>query len=548
LLALSIAAPSVVWADTQQEIDVSALRVSEAFAAKHPTGMFEVLSPYVMTGEGKEFDFYVLKRGGTEGAASVNIKAVEISAKYGDDFILQERDALGFYHDLEKSEDNPTVLEAQIEANKDILFTTDRLASGSGIELKTLDDIVSGAAAEAENETSSEEESSAAESTTEETTVFDTISIDGELAKNSASGEDSPEVAYSDDMGGYTSALHKMRDEATGKATPTVSDSAAYSLDDVFEVKNKEEVQLMNDAAEAFDGLEYTVNFADGEAYKVIHVKITDDDIYEAQEVFELALFDPTNGAEIGEQSASDVIIDDDEKVEKSSIGFAMENYQVFSDADGVTATLKREGNINDYVSVYVSTLADSAKTDEDYTPVMGDIMFLPGESEKKIYVPILKENIAAKGTTERLYFDITAETEDNANITGSKTRVEMLPFTNTDNRSLVNTTLHSESSENGKVTAFSTEDAPVELFADSGEYWTMVGDNWGVLRTSPTNFPGCSVWSYYNGNEDLVGIERITFKWSNTGIEDSAKNSRQVSTVRFGNVTKTKYKSLSLN
>ena len=148
LLALSIAAPSVVWADTQQEIDVSGLRVSEAFAAKHPHGMFEVLSPYITTSEGKEFDFYVLRRGGTEGAASVNIKAVEISAKYGEDFILQERDALGFYHDLEKSEDTPTLYEAQIEQNKDILFTTDRLASGAAIDVFGIDETASGAAVE----------------------------------------------------------------------------------------------------------------------------------------------------------------------------------------------------------------------------------------------------------------------------------------------------------------------------------------------------------------------------------------------------------------
>ena len=140
LLALSIAAPSVVWADTEQEIDVSGLRVSDAFVAKHPHGMFEVLSPYIMTGEGKEFDFYVLRRGGTEGEASVNIKAVEISAKYGEDFILQERDALGFYHDLEKSEDTPTLYEAQIEQNKDILFTTDRLASGAALDVFGIDE------------------------------------------------------------------------------------------------------------------------------------------------------------------------------------------------------------------------------------------------------------------------------------------------------------------------------------------------------------------------------------------------------------------------
>ena len=145
-----------------------------------------------------------------------------------------------------------------------------------------------------------------------------------------------------------------MHDEATGKTTPAVKDAAKHSLDDIFETQNKEQVQFMNDAAEAFDGLEYTVDFKDGEAYKIIHVKVIDDDVYEAQEAFSLALYGATNGAEIGEQAGSDIIIDDDENVEKCNISFASENYQVFSDADGVTVTLKRDGNANDYVNVYV--------------------------------------------------------------------------------------------------------------------------------------------------------------------------------------------------
>ena len=155
-LALTVAAPNVVWANTQQEIDVSGLKVSDAFAAKHPHGMFEVLSPYIMTGEGKEFDFYVLRRGGTEGEASVNIKAVEISAKYGEDFVLQEKDALGFYHDLQKSADNPTVLENQVELNKDVIFTTDRLASGAAIDVYTFDETASGAAFDAAQDNDTE--------------------------------------------------------------------------------------------------------------------------------------------------------------------------------------------------------------------------------------------------------------------------------------------------------------------------------------------------------------------------------------------------------
>ena len=518
MLALTIAAPSVVWADTGQEIDVSALRVSEAFAAKHPSGVFEVLSPYIITGEGKEFDFYVLRRGGTDGDVGVNIKAIEISAKYGDDFILQEKDALGFYHDLKKSEDNPTILETQIEKNKDVLFTTDRLASGAGFEIYALDENVSGAAVEVEAESNDPDDTQNIEAPA-------VTSID-EALKNT---EETPVTAYSDDMGDYTSALHKMRDEALGKTTPVVTDSAEHTLDDFFEPQNKEQLKLMNDAAAAFDGLAYTVDFADGEAYKVIHVKVTDDDEYEAQEAISLALYDPTNGAELGDQCTSNIYINDNDNVEKCDISFALDNYQVFSDADGVTVTLKREGNANDYVSVYVSTLADTAKADEDYTPVMGDIMFLPGETEKNIYIPILKDKIAEKHLDESIAFDITAETEDNANVTGKKTRIEILPFTNTDNKALINVY---GTDESGNVTTYS-DDAPLEVFDASSDYFTILSDC--SKSYSEDGFPSYSEnwWSTWI-NRDLTGVEHISWEWKNDA-EASAYNRRQKSTITIG-------------
>lgn len=519
LLSLSIAATSVVWADTGQDIDVSGLRVSDAFAAQYPHGMFEVLSPYIITGEGKEFDFYVLRRGGTEGEASVNIKEIGISAKYGEDFVFREKDALGFYHDLKKNKDNPSLLESQIEQNKDILFTTDRLASDVGIDVYTFDDVTSENAVDA----------------TEEADVRDadkSISIDEALQQEKAPAE----ASYSDDMGGYTSSLHKMRDEATGVVTPEVSDSASYSLEETFKIKNEERVKLMNDAAESFEGLEYTLDFKDGQAYKIIHVKITDDDIYEAQEAFTLALYNATNGACIGEQSTSDVIIDDDENIERSKISFTSDNYQVFSDADGVTVALKREGNVNDYVNVYVSTLSDTAKADEDYTPVMGDIMFLPGETEKKIYIPLLKDNIAEKDLEGGLYFEITAETEDNADIEEKRARIEILPFTNLNNEALVNVT---DNSSKGNVR--DSEDLSLEMYESSDQYERWGGNESYTMKKSVGLFKEGNCW--YDGTRDLTGIERITFKWSNTGVDASSYNSRQVSTVSIGGKTKTSYK-----
>lgn len=184
MLAFTMAAPSTVWADTQPEIDVSALRVSDQFAAKHPNGMFEVLSPMIQTGEGKEFDFYVLRRGGTEGKASVKLKAVEISAKYGEDFILQEKDALGFYHNIEKIGGDSTLLEKQVEMNKDVLFTTDRVTSGMSLNIHSYDELTSGAAAEVLDVTSESE--NARDNGSADNTVSSEIRSSDELASGAA--------------------------------------------------------------------------------------------------------------------------------------------------------------------------------------------------------------------------------------------------------------------------------------------------------------------------------------------------------------------------
>ncbi|MBR1737276.1 MAG: hypothetical protein IJ736_09715 [Firmicutes bacterium] len=411
------------------------------------------------------------------------------------------------------------MLEHQVEENKDILFTTDRLASGAGLELYALDDIVSGTAAEVDTDTDGDTVNEVSEN---ETAAEKTVSVDEVLQAE----EDAPVTAYSDDLGGYTSALHKMRDEALGENTPVVNDSAEYSLDDFFEPQSKEQLELVNEAAAELDGLAYTVDFADGEAYKVIHVKVTNDDEYEAQEAFSLALYDPTNGAELGDQCTSNVYIEDDENVERCNVSFALENYQVFSNADGVTVTLKREGNANDYVSVYVSTLADTAKADEDYTPVMGDMMFLPGETEKKIYVPILKDKIAEKQLDEPISFDITAETEDNADVTG-KTHVEILPFTNSDNQALINV---SDVDENGKITAYSDNDESLELFAASSESFGILNDH--TMHYDDTRWLTESTWKpAWERYNDLTGVEYISWEWKND-VEASAYDRRQKSYV----------------
>lgn len=295
VLAATITAPSVVWADTTPEPDLSALRVSDAFAEKHPHGMFEVLAPKISTTEGDVFNYYVLRRGGTEGEVSIDIKAVELSAKYGEDFVLQEKDAFGFYHDLKKSEDNPTLFESQIEANKDEVFTTDRIVSGAAAQFYDLEEagVLSGTAVEVSEEPS------------------DLIGIDEGLKTE----EEAPVVDYADGMGGYTSALHKMHDEATGKNTPNFEDKGKHELDlDSFFEPDRETKDAAKAYAEMFEeeeGISYTMNFDDGEAYKTLRVKVLDDDVYETQEMLIFGICPPTGGGELGSRITSNIYIND---------------------------------------------------------------------------------------------------------------------------------------------------------------------------------------------------------------------------------------------
>ncbi len=528
MLAAAILAPSTVWADTQTEPDVSQLRVSDEFAAKHPNGMFEVLAPQISTAEGEEFDYYVVRRGGTEGEVSVNIKAIEISAKYGEDFVLQEKDMFGFYHDLKKSEDNPTVFESQIELNENMLFTTDRISSGASVEpyfFAATDDIASAASAEAQVESveSAEENvyEESEEKPEEEEDTPQLISIDEGLKMK----EDASDVEYSDnDMGDYTSALHKMHDEATGKATAGYTDESAHSLDSFFEPddETKEIADDVSKAAAEAEGISYTMTFADGEAYKLLHVKIIDDDIYETQDILEFALNTPTNGAELGSRITSVVYINNDEKVERCELGFEKESYEVFSDAEGIVLKLVRKGNANDFLGVYVSTLADSAKADEHYIPVMGDVSFMPGETEKKIYVPFIKDGL--KDITETVGFDITAETEDNANVTIGKAHVDILPYSNNDNKSLVNYSGEVDTAEDHSAdTAFATiysntiannGIAPISA-SNRTLKWTSTSHPDGVLKASVDwkgIFHNPSPDAEDNDTWDLVGIDHIDY------------------------------------
>lgn len=97
-----------VHAEEIASIPGDAFRVSDEFA----TVQFE-------TTEGaSDFDVIVVKHGGTAGKVEVDFKIIEVTAKYGEDFVILVPNR---YSDtaLKKETDSPTLLESALEENKD---------------------------------------------------------------------------------------------------------------------------------------------------------------------------------------------------------------------------------------------------------------------------------------------------------------------------------------------------------------------------------------------------------------------------------------------
>lgn len=114
LLTLSILTQCLPLTAHADEIDLSseALMVSEEFAEKYPNGMIDIATQNTLVSEDAgEISIYVVRRGGTQGQVDVSLKAIEVTAKHGEDFVLLT-DGLFGQKPVDKEIDSPTLLES----------------------------------------------------------------------------------------------------------------------------------------------------------------------------------------------------------------------------------------------------------------------------------------------------------------------------------------------------------------------------------------------------------------------------------------------------
>lgn len=488
--------PMTVFAASEEyDLSPEALRVSDEFAAQYPNGLLDIVNQNTITNEDSgEIHFYVARRGGTDGEFDVSLKAIEMTAKYGEDFVFLE-EGLFSSNEVEKVIDSPTLLESSIIDYGDEPVTVE--GAESYYEEET--EAPSSDEAQAEDEVDNTAvEDNKTDTATESETDRETESVETYETEITAA-----EVSVESD--GYASSLHKMRDEILNKKTTSNTTYNGYTdLANLFSVENEDDVLRDEAMSAVMPGAVLDLHFDDGENYKIITVKILNDDIVEDDEAFMLGLFN-CEGAELGNSATSNVCItDNDIKTELTDLYFEESYVSAYDQSSTVRLKIARSNNIETYQLLQIQTMGDTAVADKNYSSLITETVLLAGQEYKYIDIPIKKANI-----TESVSFDVVVS---GAECNDTTATVVIYP-TDTD----AGIALMSDD-----ISLMATDSQPYitiqggayngnnQSYANSGSVYVQTkGDgehDFGVVELSKDSHR----WGYLKYNLDLRGIEKV--------------------------------------
>lgn len=198
----------------------------------------------------------------------------------------------------------------------------------------------------------------------------------------------------------FTNANYTI-DENSGTATITVSRSGAntgvVSVD--YGISGRTAV-----AGSDFTDTSGTLTWADGDsADKTFSVAINDDGEFENDEIVELYLYKPSNGAIVGQQFNSTLTIKNDDPAPTLSFSYPL--FTVVENEPSTSIYVSRGTNNVGAISVNYSISAGSATVDSDYVNVVsGTLNWADGDgADKSFIIPLLDDTLYEGTETVRL-------------------------------------------------------------------------------------------------------------------------------------------------
>lgn len=357
--------PVAVFADDGAEEQIRQKLLASVDSAVYADGIIDFLTPRMETSEDLGFvEFAIVRKGNTDAEASATFKAIDVSAKYGEDYLIKVPKTI-FSDTLTADPGSKSFVELNSAAEEEnaIILTEDT-------EDSVLEDVY---------EPKGEEQPVLPESEVQPESEF----------------QQEPEVQY-EVLKGET-VKNKVYQGTGLQYARTVLTGAPSENRNWTEADDKTKAKLAaayNSTYEDLPGAQYTLTFKPGEYIKKLRFYTIDDRVSEDEEQVLFALINPV-GAKISENPTGYMNIVDNE--EKEPLVFEIKENVVTLDqeSDYAQVTVHRISGLNRYGTAEIGTASQTAQAGVYYDAFYEEIPFVPGQEYKTIKIPIKKHPIS---------------------------------------------------------------------------------------------------------------------------------------------------------
>lgn len=356
-------------------------------AEQYPSGIFEFATVVneVEENSSEPLKLYVVRHGGTEGEATINLKFADYSAEYGKDYYAKLSDSF-FAEKIEKNEDSePFMYMFSGEGDKEI-----------DVDNMTREDLVNAYGEErVEKMTEALQEYHEAEA-----------NADSEAAEGEETTVDSEEgKAYGDDKQKDESVISSESALYNLPKTQSQYAGAEISINDVLggEEENENAAKLTWELMEnVFPGTGAELKFGDGEYIKEIAVYPIKNGTSDGNRIFTVVLNGGSDNITISPNNSATCTIKDDEPDELSEISINTEETpQSISLADKtLEVRLKREKGM-----YQTATHTLTAYTDKNDVLIHGTVVYMPGMDTQTVKIDTGR--LAGSGA-EKIYISLS--------------------------------------------------------------------------------------------------------------------------------------------
>lgn len=411
VMAFVVLLPNIVFAAETDYIYVPEIEIAEEVKEDN---LFWLASAEVEMQEDSDSHYLVrIGRGGDiSQEASVVVKMSDITAKYGKDYKVYLYNG-GLFNEAAKDKDALSVME-MIEGQD---YTEFEVNDTEELMQDIEDGVVSGSAisegiAKGLNEAVAVNKASKGEDNSDYIEAANSAEVlEAEAFDNSEVTEKENEVS-SEESNKDTdlSTLAGAKQAFTGIESDRVKPKASMDIIDQFE-----QLQAYQDVADtisdAMTGATIKVDFAEGETDKYIEIVPINNNESDSTRIFNITIGDPEGNYTVSAYSTAVAKIVDDEPVVKAKVSFASTMVTPDTGKDYARVTLRREGGLNDLVSVMLKSKSDTAMSGRDFSPVSAEVVFPFGVTERTVDIPVNTSYIAEEAKFQ-VYIDTPVSCE----------------------------------------------------------------------------------------------------------------------------------------